>query len=230
MKSVASLIGNATISPTGVRAAFEARGDIFTVARGRQLSQHHAELGRARSRSGVVAGWQADRVVLGCERRVSADDRRSDGRVEAARDRVPDGAYFSEPAGRPTRQHMLLRDTRRANSGRSTSPAAASRRSTRTRYDDPRRGFDAAWSPDSRWVAYSKSLPSHMRAIFLYSLAHGQEPADHRRPGRRDLAGVRRERQVSLLPREHELRTEDRLARHELEEHSVRPQRLSRGA
>src|SRR4030095_2710441 len=38
-------------------------------------------------------------------------------------------------------------------------------------YDDPGRQFDAAWSPDSRWVAYSKSLASHMRAIFLYSIA-----------------------------------------------------------
>ena len=32
MKNVSSLIGNATISPTGARAAFEARGDIFTLA------------------------------------------------------------------------------------------------------------------------------------------------------------------------------------------------------
>src|SRR5207244_12810771 len=31
--------------------------------------------------------------------------------------------------------------------------------------------FDAAWSPDSRWIAYSKSLASHLRAIFVYSLA-----------------------------------------------------------
>ena len=64
MKRVASLIGDATLSPTGARAAFEARGDIFTVPRRRQLPQHHAELRRARSQSGMVAGRQADRVVL----------------------------------------------------------------------------------------------------------------------------------------------------------------------
>ncbi len=27
------------------------------------------------------------------------------------------------------------------------------------------------WSPDSQWIAYSKSLDSHLRAIFLYSIA-----------------------------------------------------------
>ena len=36
------------------------------------------------------------------------------------------------------------------------------------------REFDASWSPDSKWVAYSKSLESHMRAIFLYSIATGK--------------------------------------------------------
>src|SRR5205814_8434330 len=30
------------------------------------------------------------------------------------------------------------------------------------------------WSPDSKWIAYSKNLPSHLRAIFIYSLADGK--------------------------------------------------------
>src|SRR5262249_5986883 len=33
------------------------------------------------------------------------------------------------------------------------------------------RQFDGAWSPDSKWITYSKNLPSHLRAIFVYSLA-----------------------------------------------------------
>ena len=38
-------------------------------------------------------------------------------------------------------------------------------------YPDPFRSFDATWAPDSKWVAYSKNLPSRLRAIFIYSLA-----------------------------------------------------------
>src|SRR5437879_7493716 len=38
-------------------------------------------------------------------------------------------------------------------------------------YPDPVRVFDATWSPDARWIAYSKNLPSRLRAIFIYSLA-----------------------------------------------------------
>ena len=30
------------------------------------------------------------------------------------------------------------------------------------------------WSPDSRWIAYSKNLDSHLRAIFVYSMADGK--------------------------------------------------------
>src|SRR5262249_7973358 len=36
---------------------------------------------------------------------------------------------------------------------------------------DPTRSFDAEWSPDSKWIVYSKNLSSHLRAIFVYSLA-----------------------------------------------------------
>ena len=35
-------------------------------------------------------------------------------------------------------------------------------------------GLAAVWSPDSKWLAYSKTLPSHMQAIHLYSLADGK--------------------------------------------------------
>ena len=38
-------------------------------------------------------------------------------------------------------------------------------------YPDPSRSFDATWAPDSKWVAYSRNLPSRLRAIFIYSLA-----------------------------------------------------------
>src|SRR5262249_10832247 len=37
-------------------------------------------------------------------------------------------------------------------------------------YDAPQRTLDPVWSPDSRWIAYSKKLASQMHAIFAYSL------------------------------------------------------------
>jgi tricorn protease len=38
----------------------------------------------------------------------------------------------------------------------------------------PGRNFDATWSPDSRWISYTKSLDNHMRAVFVYGIADGK--------------------------------------------------------
>jgi len=35
-------------------------------------------------------------------------------------------------------------------------------------------GLEPSWSPDSKWLAYSKTLKSHMAAIYFYSLAEGK--------------------------------------------------------
>ena len=35
-------------------------------------------------------------------------------------------------------------------------------------------GLSPAWSPDNRWIAYTKQLPSHFRAVFVYSLDTGK--------------------------------------------------------
>ncbi len=34
--------------------------------------------------------------------------------------------------------------------------------------------FDIAWSPDSKWIAYPRSMPNHLHSIFLYSVDSGQ--------------------------------------------------------
>ena len=79
-------------------------------------------------------------------------------------------------------------------------------------YPDPVRQFDATWSPDSRWVSYSKNL-AEPSAGDLRLLDGRQEGAPaYRWIGRFDLASLRRRRQVSLFPGEHELWAQYRLA------------------
>src|SRR5439155_1627803 len=34
--------------------------------------------------------------------------------------------------------------------------------------------LDPAWSPDSKWLTYSKYLPNHLRSVFLYALDTGK--------------------------------------------------------
>ena len=41
-------------------------------------------------------------------------------------------------------------------------------------YTNPRLPPEIRWSPDSKWLAYSRDLPNHLAAIFLYSLDSGK--------------------------------------------------------
>lgn len=170
LKHVASLIGGASLSPTGVRVAFEARGDIYTVAAAdgssRNLTQSSGahEHSPAWSPDGTHLAWLSDATG---EYQLMIGDQTGETAPRAIA--LPSLAYFSDPVWSPDARHLLLRDSQSklwiadVATGRFTAIA------TNT-YDEPARPFAMSWSPDSRWIAYAKLLESHMQAIFLYSL------------------------------------------------------------
>ena len=171
MKRVASLISAASLSPTGVRAAFEARGDIFTVAAKdgsyRNITQSSGAHDRdpAWSPDGRHLAWFSD---ASGEYQLMLGDQAGESKARTIT--LPSRAYFARPVWSPDARHLLFRDTEAQLWTLDVASGRFTKIDTDT-YDDPGRGFDAAWSPDSRWVAYSKSLDSHMRAIFLYSMS-----------------------------------------------------------
>ena len=86
---------------------------------------------------------------------------------------LPSAAFFSALAWSPDGKSLLFQDnhlnlwTLEVASGKST------RIDTDAYYDPPHQP-DAVWSPDSKWIAYSKVLDSHMRAVFVYSIAEAK--------------------------------------------------------
>src|SRR5437867_304908 len=170
-KKVVTMIRNSALSPTGVRAAFEARGDIFTVPaeKGdyRNLTQSPGAHDRspAWSPDGSQLAWLSDasgeyQLMLGDPLGLSAP------RSVA----LPSTAFFSAPAWSPDGAQILLQDNHRNLWTIEVTSGKATKIDT-DNYPDPVRSFDAVWAPDSKWIAYSKNLPSHLRAIFIYSLA-----------------------------------------------------------
>ncbi|HEV2903865.1 MAG TPA: hypothetical protein VGW32_02400, partial [Pyrinomonadaceae bacterium] len=169
-KKVVSMIRNSALSPTGVRAAFEARGEIFTVPaeKGdyRNLTQSPGAHDRSPTWSpdGTQLAWLSDasgeyQLMLGDPLGITSPRPIS----------LPSTAFFSEPAWSPDGKQMLLQDNHRnlwtidATSGQATKIDSDN-------YPDPARSFEAEWSPDSKWIAYSKNLPNRLRAIFIHSL------------------------------------------------------------
>jgi tricorn protease len=170
-KKVASAIRSAVLSPTGVRAAFEARGEILTVPAEKGNYRNLTQSPGAHDRSPV---WSPDGSQLAWLSDASGEYQLMLGdQTGATKPRVvalPSTAFFSAPVWSPDGTHLLLEDNHLHLWSIEMAGGTAVQLDTDT-YDDPGRRFDAVWSPDSTWVAYSKSLDSHLRAIFLYSVA-----------------------------------------------------------
>ncbi len=169
-KKVASMIRSSSLSPTGTRAAFEARGDIFTVPteKGdyRNLTQSPGVHDRAPvwSPDGAQLAWLSD--ASGEYELMIGDPA---GTVKPRAISLPSTAFFSEPEWSPDGKQMLLQDNHRNLWLMEISSGKITRLDTDA-FPDPGRQFDAVWAPDSKWIAYAKNLPSHLRAIFVYSL------------------------------------------------------------
>jgi len=113
-KKVASMIRNATLSPTGVRAAFEARGDIFTVPaeKGdyRNLTQSSGAHDRspAWSPDGARLAWLSD--ASGEYQLMFGDPL---GVTTAKAVALPSTAFFSAPEWSPDGTEILIQDNHR---------------------------------------------------------------------------------------------------------------------
>lgn len=170
-KKVVSMIRNSALSPTGIRAAFEARGEIFTVPAEKGDYRNLTQSSGAHDRSptwspdGTQLGWLSD---VGGEYQLMLGDPLGITKPRAIP--LPSTAFFSAPAWSPDGTQILLQDNHQNLWTIEVASGQATKIDTDS-YPDPLRSFGATWSPDSKWVAYSKNLPSHLRAIFIYSLA-----------------------------------------------------------
>ncbi|HWP44144.1 MAG TPA: PDZ domain-containing protein, partial [Blastocatellia bacterium] len=173
-KKVAGMIRNAALSPTGVRAAFEARGDIFTVPAEKGDYRNLTQSSGANDRNPT---WSPDGSQLAWFSDGSGEYKLLIGdALGVSKPRVvelPSAAFFSGLSWSPDGKKVLFQDNHLnfwlldVASGRTTRIDADA-------YYDPSHEPDPVWSPDSQWIAYSKVLDNHMRAIFLYSLAAGK--------------------------------------------------------
>jgi len=173
-KKVASMIRSSSLSPTGARAAFEARGDIFTVPteKGdyRNLTQSPGVHDRnpVWSPDGAQLAWLSDD---GGEYELMLGDPAGTAKPRAIA--LPSTAYFSDPEWSPDGKQMLLQDNHRNLWLMEISSGKIAKVDTDA-FPDSTRQFEAVWAPDSKWLAYAKNLPSHLRAIFVYSLDEGK--------------------------------------------------------
>ena len=170
-KKVDSMIRSAQVSPGGVRAAFEVRGDIFTVpsAKGdyRNLTSspgtHDSD--PAWSPDGAQISWISD---ASGEQQLMVGD--ATGLAQPRAISLPSTAFYSNSTWSPNGEQILIEDNHH-NLWTIDVKSGASTKVDTDENGDPTRSFDASWSPDSKWITYAKNLKSRMQAIFVYSVA-----------------------------------------------------------
>jgi len=173
-KKVAAMVRASALSPTGVRAAFEARGEIFTVAAEKGDARNLTHTPGVHDRSpiwspdGSQIAWLSD---ASGEYQLMIGD--ASGMTKPRTVSLPSTAFFSEPAWSGDGAHILMQDNHRSLWTIEVASGKATKIDT-DNYPDPVRQFDGVWSPDSQWIAYSRNLPSRLRAIFVYSMADGK--------------------------------------------------------
>jgi tricorn protease len=173
----APYIQNAGISPTGLRAVFEARGDILTVPakKGsiRNLTQTTgaAERDPAWSPDGKAIAYFSD--AGGEYELVIADQKGVEKTNIPLGEPLGKTSFFYSPTWSPDSQKIVFTDKSLHLYYIVLETKEIVHVDTDT-YDHPERSLNPAWSPDSRWLAYTKRLENHIRAVFLYELESRQ--------------------------------------------------------
>ena len=168
---VSGMIRNAVLSPTGARAVFEARGEIFTVPAEKGDFRNLTQSSGAHDRSPT---WSPDGAKLAWLSDSSGEYQLMIGEpmgiTPARAIDLPTKGFYLKPLWSPDGSRLLIQDNHK-NLWTIDVASGAAEKIDVDNYPDPFRDFDASWSPDSKWITYSKNLPSHLRAIFVYSLA-----------------------------------------------------------
>jgi tricorn protease len=166
VRSVADHIAGGSISPTGARAVFEARGDIFTVPaehgspRNLTMTPGVHEQNPAWSPDGKWIAYLSDKTgefELYLRPQMGGDEVRvtTDGAV-----------YRYGPTFSPDSKKLLFWD----KSLRLWYVDVDQKQPVLVDTDDRQQIGDGSWSPDSRWIAYSKTGSNTQNSLYIYSV------------------------------------------------------------
>jgi tricorn protease len=173
-EKVARKITEAGISPNGARAVFAVRGEILTVPaeKGDIRNLTHtpgvAERSPAWSPDGKQIAYFSDESG---EYMLHLRDAKGTGAVKKiALGDSP--SFYYRPVWSPDGKKIAYSDKRLILWYVDLAGGQSTKVDSHTFFNMPI--FDAAWSPDSRWLAYTKQLGNKLRAVFFHDTTTGK--------------------------------------------------------
>jgi tricorn protease len=168
----ANEIRNASLSPTGARAVFEAHGDIFTVPGEKGDTRNLTKTPGTAERD---PAWSPDGKSVAYFSDSSGEYQlfiRSQDGLGAPKviDLGPDPSYFYSPHWSPDSKYIAYVDKHIRLWYVDVAAGKPIKVDTAIRAGFIPTIGDVSWSPDSKWIAYSRDLDNQLQAIFFYSL------------------------------------------------------------
>jgi tricorn protease len=175
-------IQNVELSPTGQRVAIEAHGDIFTVPAEKGDTRNLTNTSGSAERS---PAWSPDGKTIAYFSDASGEYqlylREQTGfKAPTVIDLGPNPSFFYNLHWSPDSKKILYTDKHlhlwyvdapgTDDKGKETPAGKPVLVETSHAGGFGGDGFGAAWSPDSKWIGYTRELENNLKAVFLYSL------------------------------------------------------------
>jgi len=170
----ARALSNPQLSPTGKRALFEYRGDIFTVPKEEGSWRNLSNTSGAADRSpvwspdGSQIAWFSDES--GEYKLVISDQYGTD---ETKSISLPNPTFYFKPAWSPDGKHIAYTDTDYNLWSVNLESEKAAKIDTDS-YAHPNRTLNPVWSPDSKWIAYVKLQRSQFKVVMAHNVESGK--------------------------------------------------------
>lgn len=168
----ANNVSHPNISPNGMRAIFEHRGEIFTFPKEegswRNITQTSGVADRYPiwSPKGDKIAWFSD--ASGEYQLVVANQYGENQKSYT----LKNPTFYFKPDWSPNGDYIAYTDTD-YNIWFINLISGEVKKVDTDRYAHPNRTMNPVWSPDSRFLAYEKQLDSHFKAIFIYDTQSG---------------------------------------------------------